>query len=121
MKGIRTALWSASLGVGLVTVSAAQEPGSVRKAHKLEGVDLGASDPLENGDGFGGALQVLGDLDRDGVVDLAVGAPGSNVLGLDDSGSLHVLFLHDDGRARETIQVTTAALGDVNGDGYDDV
>jgi hypothetical protein len=40
---------------------------------------------------FGEALTV-GDFDRDGVADLAIGVPGEDVDGIDEAGAVHVLY-----------------------------
>jgi len=47
---------------------------------------------LAASDGFGSSLAFLGDLDGDGRLDLAAGAPGDDD-GAADAGALHVLFL----------------------------
>ena len=95
-------------------------------------VKLGAGTPnlsLEEGDGFGQAVAAIGDLDDDGVPDLAVS------LSKDDRSAsmINLLFMNTDGtvRERKPIDGTTAgisisneasfghsiaALGDLNGD-----
>ncbi|MGX1669782.1 FG-GAP-like repeat-containing protein [Streptomyces sp. NPDC055400] len=45
----------------------------------------------ERGDDFGGEL-TLGDINGDGFQDLAVGAPGENLGGVDNTGSVTVLY-----------------------------
>lgn len=81
---------------------------------------------------FGHALATLGDVDGDGVTDLAVGERGQFV------GSLYVLRMNANGTVKVNIQISNntggfgtgaewafsrglAALGDVNGDGVPDV
>ncbi len=93
---------------------------------------------LVDSDRFGRAVANLGDLDGDGVADIAVGAP------LDDSGgtnrgAVHILFLNADGsvKSNSTLEhggtnvpaladydafgISVANLGDLNGDGVTDL
>lgn len=51
---------------------------------------------LSAGDQFGHAVASLGDIDGDGVADLAVGAPGDDTGGT-NRGAVYVLFLQTDG------------------------
>jgi hypothetical protein len=59
---------------------------------------------LNDNDQFGSAIARLGDLESDGVVDLAVGAPGDDD-GAADRGAVWILFLNFDGQvlARQKI------------------
>src|SRR6185295_11557639 len=95
---------------------------------------------LSSGDTFGTSVTNLGDVDGDGVTDIAVGAPlddagsGSNV------GAVWILFLEDDGRVKDQQKISdengdlvehlnngdwfgwaVAGLGDVDGDDIPDV
>ncbi len=95
--------------------------------------------PLGVHDDFGSSVTTLGDLDGDGIVDLAVGASGDDDGGR-DRGAMYVLFLNTDGTVREyqkisdtaggfegilddhdTFGRTATALGDLDGDGVVDL
>jgi len=70
-------------------------PGSVLGARKISQTSGGFIGPLEEFDLFGNAIAALGDLDGDGVGDLAVGAYGDDGGGL-DRGAVWILFLNAD-------------------------
>jgi len=88
--------------------------------------------PITSQTDFGNALENLGDVDGDGVADLAVGERGQFV------GALYVLRMNPNGTVKVNIKISNgvggfgtgaewlfargiAALGDVNGDGVPDV
>jgi hypothetical protein len=90
---------------------------------------------LDDGDRFGTAADALGDLDGDGVVDLAVGARDDDDGGT-DRGAVWILFLNSDGTVKayqkisdteggfigalddgDQFGVAVAALGDLDGMG----
>jgi hypothetical protein len=94
---------------------------------------------LEDNDQFGSAIANIGDLETDGVTDLAVGAPLDDDGGT-DRGAVWILFMNDDGtvdieqKVSETEGNFTAALddndnfgsavaslGDLNGDAILDI
>jgi hypothetical protein len=94
---------------------------------------------LSNGDQFGSAVADLGDLEADGVRDLAVGAPFDDDDG-DDRGAVWVLFMDDNGRVDQEQKISSdaggflgdlddddlfgsavAGIGDLNGDGVFDM
>jgi hypothetical protein len=74
---------------GAVWILFLQTDGTVRAQQKITSTT--GFGGLAPGDGFGSALAPLGDLDGDGIVDLAVGAPG------DVEGAVWLLFLAPDG------------------------
>ncbi len=90
---------------------------------------LGAS-PL---DGFGAGVAAIGDVDGDGITDLAVGEPGHPGVGGSNRGAVHILFLDADGTVRAEQEISDglgvtlangdrfgaslAGVGDLDGDG----
>jgi hypothetical protein len=69
---------------------------------------------LEDGDQFGFALANIGDLEVDGVTDLAVGAPLDDDNGA-DRGAVWILFMDSDGEV-DTYQKISDEEGDFDGD-----
>lgn len=77
---------------------------SVRITNNLNGGPI----YLQPNDNFGYAVGKAGDIDGDGIVDLAVGAPGTYT-----GGSLYILFMNTDGTARDHVMIR----GEENGNG----
>lgn len=95
---------------------------------------------LSSNDDFGISIAILGDLDQDGVVDLAVGAPGDDD-GNIDVGAVWILFLRENGNVKRHRKISLQqgnfqhsgltqsdhfgtrldAIGDLNGDGTMDL
>jgi hypothetical protein len=124
--------------------------GTVKSRSKIsdtQGGLSGAGNPggvLENLDLFGGHVLSLGDLDQDGVIDLAVGAHRSDVPDEEtgrNAGRIWVLFMNSDGTVRATQRISRleggvrpgvldrgdrlgraiANMGDFDGDGVVDI
>jgi hypothetical protein len=110
--------------------------GTVKSTQKIaSGV---ASAPLlANGDEFGIGVASLGDLDGDGITELAVGAFRDDTGGI-GRGAVHVLFMNANGTVKQSTKIASgtsgapvlgdgdyfgrsvASLGDLDGDGATD-
>ena len=53
---------------------------------------------------FGKSVAMIGDVDFDGVIDIAVGAPLSSVAG-DDSGTVYILLMNADGTVKSSQEI----------------
>ncbi len=87
--------------------TASATPGEVLSHQKISDTQGGFTGTLDSFPGFGSSVASLGDLDGDGVGDLAVGAFGDDDGG-PDHGAAWVLFLNPDGtvKAHQKISAT---------------
>lgn len=94
---------------GTVWISFLNANGSVRATQRI-GSGTGGFGLLEIGDRFGRSLAALGDLDGDGITDLAVGAAGDF---FNEPGELWILLLNADGtsKAAQRINATMGGFG----------
>jgi hypothetical protein len=106
---------------------------STKIAHQTNG-----GPTLSDGDDFGYSATAIGDLNNDGVDDLAVGARGDNTGG-SNFGAVHILFMNTDGTVDSSTKIahqtnggptlsnndyftsSMASVGDLNADGVDDL
>jgi hypothetical protein len=124
---------------GAVWVLFLNADGSVKSEQKISDTDGGFGGVLDDDDNFGAALASLGDLDGDGLTDLAVGAPRDGDGGA-NRGAVWVLFLDSDGTVKSEQKISDTAGGfagalddndlfgssvglvqDLDGDGVDDL
>ena len=92
-------------------------PGTVLSHQKISATEGGFGSGLDERDLFGFSIGSLGDLDGDGVGDLAVGAPNDDDGGttqFDGGGAVWVLFLNEDGTVKSH-QKISATQGGFNG------
>ncbi len=126
-------------GRGAVWLLSLNPDGSGRQTRKISSLEGGFSGPLGNADHFGAGLAALGDLDLDGIPDLAVGAPIDEDGGF-ASGAVWILFLNADGtvksqqkisatqgglsarlHGRDQLGASVGVIGDLNADGIPDL
>ncbi len=120
---------------GAVWILFLNASGTVRAHQKISDTQGGFAGVLHDYDVFGSSVACPGDVDGDGVVDLAVGARGDDETG-EARGAVWILFLRSDGTVRDASKIdqvhggfhgtlddfdnfgtSLAALGDVDGDG----
>lgn len=84
--------------------------GTVKSYKRIaEGVG-GFSGQLDAGDGFGSAIANLGDIDGDGIIDIAVGAVSDGDLG-PGRGAVWILFLNSDGTVKSFVKHNAGTTG----------
>jgi len=124
---------------GAVWILLMQANGRVGSWQKISRDEGGFDGNVNANDHFGSSVAGIGDLDNDGIPDLAVGAPDSNEGGT-DRGSVWILFLNAAGRVRQALEIAddtggfqgnlnngdrfgsaVADIGDVSGDGVRDI
>ena len=76
---------------------------SVQKISALHGGFTEAGGSLDNSDYFSESMAAIGDLNGDGVPDLAVGARNDDDGGT-DKGAVYVLFMNTDGTVMSSCQ-----------------
>lgn len=125
---------TAGNGRGSVHLLMLNSDGTVKSSSKIaDGLNGGPS--LNNEDSFGIGVAAMGDVDGNGVVDLAVTAPTAS----NYRGALHRLLMNADGTVKEAISSSDgqdgipvmaagdtlgrsiANIGDLNGDGVSDL
>jgi hypothetical protein len=98
---------------GAVWVFFIKDNGTVKGYQKISDIEGGFTGDLDYIDSFGGSITNLGDLDGDGVVDIAVGAPFDDDGGA-ERGAIWVLFLNNDGTVKGHQKISNTE-GEFNG------
>jgi len=128
---------------GAVYVLFLNPDGTVKAQQKISGTSGGLVATLDLEDSFGWSVEPIGDLDGDGVIDLAVGATrddGGDSDLLRDFGAVYLLELRRDGTVKNTRRIAAdtlpfgavlrpgdrfgadvALLGDLDLDGVEDI
>jgi FG-GAP repeat protein len=99
---------------GAVWILFLRSDGSVRASQKVSSFEGGFTGVLRSFDYFGRSVAGLGDIDRDGTPDLAVGAPNDDHAGSSTSrnfGAVWLLFLLPDGRVKSYAKIAHTSLG----------
>ncbi len=126
-------------GTGAVWIVSLHSDGSVKGQKKISAASGGFSGALSAADLFGRSVTALGDLDNDGIPDIAVGASQDDDGGR-NNGAVWVMFLNSDGSVKRHTKISetsggfkglldssdnfgasVAGLGDINGDGTPDL
>ena len=139
MENLRQTLIIAALLSCIFNPVSMGEDGWVLSHQKISSTEGGFTGTLDDYDDFGTSVASLGDLDGDGVADLAVGTTGDDDGG-DRHGAVWVLFLHSNGTVKSHQKISdtaggftgtlddwdyfgtsVASLGDLDGDGVADL
>ena len=124
---------------GAVHVLFLNADGTVKSGQEISDTAGGFTATLDDSDKFGWSVGTIGDLDGDGVTDIAVGARYDDDGGI-NRGAVYVLFLNADGTVKSEQKVSSstggldgpiadydflgssvAGIGDVDGDGVEDL
>ena len=89
---------------GAVHIMFMESDGSVKSTVEINS-DTTNGPTLTNTDQFGYSVENLGDLDGDGVTDLAVGAISDDEGEGNNLGAVHIMFMNTDGSVDSTVDI----------------
>ncbi len=121
-----------------VLISSGQDQALISNVRKISATQGGFTGQLGEGDQFG-YIEAIGDVNGDGIEDMAVGAPWDDDGG-SDYGAVYILFMNQDRTVKDQQKISAihgsftgkmsandrfgvdiAALGDLNKDGIPDI
>jgi hypothetical protein len=124
---------------GCVWIIYLNENGTVKEQHLINDFHGGLGSVLNDEDKFGQAVENIGDINHDGITDLAVCAPFDDD-GVTDGGAVYILFMNADCTVKHVQKISSTqggfdgtintydqfgsaivGLGDLDGDGIDDI
>jgi len=126
-----------SSGQGAVYIHFMNTDGSIKSTVAIDN-DTSHGPSLYTGDVYGFGIDSIGDLNGDGVEDLAIGAPGDDTGGT-NRGTVHIHFMNTDGSIDSTVELNSnttnggtlgnsafygssiANIGDLDGNGVNDL
>ena len=127
---------------GAVYILFLNSDGTVKSHQKISSTEGNFHEDIESGDCWGNAVTGMGDLNGDGVNDIAVGAHSNYSPDRPDTriGAVHVLFLNSDGTVKSSQEISNthgnlqttieegdrfgisvSKIEDLNGDGVNDI
>jgi len=125
---------------GAIWILFMNDDGTVSSEQKISDTAGGFTGTLDDEDKFGSSVASIGDLDNDGVEDIAVGARLDDDGGFEDRGAVWILFMNDNGTVSSHQKISDTAggftgtldqddnfgnsvanIGDLDNDGIDDI
>jgi len=124
--------------IGAVHILFLNKDGTVKSSQEISDTE-GNFGVIKPNDSFGVSVTNIGDLDEDGIADLAVGSYGDSDGGI-NSGAIYILFLNKDGTVKSYQKISASegnfkgkldakdlfgdeviSIDDLNGDGITDL
>ncbi len=93
---------------GAVYILFMNSNGTVQNYQKINSASIGNS--LNANDYFGSSITPIGDINNDGVIDLAVGAYGDDD-GASNAGAVYILFMNSNGTVQNYQKINSASIG----------
>ena len=93
---------------GAIYIIFLNSDGTVKSEQKISDLAGGFTATLKDNDNFGTSVANIGDLDNDGVLDIAVGAFNG---GTNNKGAIFILFLKSDGTVNNYQEISNTAGG----------
>ena len=130
--------WLAGSGEGAIHILLMNNDGTVSSSIEINNNTINGH-VVTNLDFFGSSIANIGDLNNDGISDIAVGAPGNDDGDNYNDGAIYIMFMNRDGTVSDTIKISDnttngpdlntfdyfgrsiANIGDLNGDGVMDI